>query len=60
MQASEVHDYASQLLKLHGDDAPVIAAQKALECEKRGDRQEAETWQRIRDILMEIRGPHAS
>lgn len=60
MQASEVHDYASQFLKLHGDEAPVIAAQKALECDKCGDHQEAENWRRIRDILVEMRGPHAS
>ena len=60
MQASEVHDYASQLLKLHGDQAEVIASQKALECEKSGDHQEAQNWRRIRDTILEMRGPHAS
>ncbi len=60
MQASEVHDYASRLLKLHGDEAQVIAARRALECDKSGDRQEAENWRRIRDTLVEMRGPHAS
>jgi hypothetical protein len=38
MQISEVHDYARQLLKLHRDKARVVAAQKAIESEKRGDR----------------------
>jgi hypothetical protein len=36
MQSSEVHDYARQLLGLHGDKAQLIAAQKAIECERRG------------------------
>jgi hypothetical protein len=60
MQISEVHDYARQLLKLHGAKARVVAAQKAIESEKRGDRQEAEDWRRIRDALAEMRGPHVS
>jgi hypothetical protein len=49
MQISEVHDYASRLLREHGDKAQLIAAQRVLECEKRGDRSEAEDWRRIRD-----------
>jgi N-acetyl-anhydromuramyl-L-alanine amidase AmpD len=60
MQISEVHDYARQLLKVHGAKARVVAAQKAIESEKRGDRQEAEDWRRIRDALAEMRGPHVS
>jgi hypothetical protein len=60
MQMSEVHDYARQLLKLHGDKARVVAAQKAIDSEKRGDRQEAEDWRRISEALKEMRGPHES
>jgi N-acetyl-anhydromuramyl-L-alanine amidase AmpD len=60
MQISEVHDYARQLLKVHGAKARVVAAQKAIESEKRGDSQEAEDWRRIRDALAEMRGPHVS
>jgi hypothetical protein len=60
MRFAEVHDYASQLLKLHGDKAPLIAAQKAVECERRGERGEAQDWRRIRDTLKEMQGPHAS
>ncbi len=60
MQLPEVHDYARQLLSLHGDKARLVAAQKAIECEKRGDHQEAEDWRRIRDALTEMRGPHVS
>ena len=60
MQMSEVHDYASRLLREHGDKAQLIAAQRVLECEKRGDRGEAEDWRRIRDTLKEMQGPHVS
>jgi hypothetical protein len=55
-----VHDYASRLLREHGDKAQLIAAQRAVECEKRGDRSEAEDWRRIRDTLKEMKGPLAS
>jgi hypothetical protein len=60
MQASEVHNYASQLLRLHGDEAQIIAARKALECERQGDHREAEDWRRVRDALKEMKGPHES
>jgi hypothetical protein len=60
MQAPEIHDYASRLLKDHGDKAQLIAAQRAVECEKGGDRSEAQDWRRIRDALKEMRGPHFS
>jgi hypothetical protein len=60
MQFHEVHDYASQLLRLHGDRAALIAAQKALECERSGHREEAQDWRRVRDALKEMQGPHAS
>jgi hypothetical protein len=60
MQISEIHDYARQLLKLHGDKARVVAAQKVIESAKRGDRREAEDWRRIGNALAEMRGPHVS
>jgi hypothetical protein len=60
MQSSEIHDYASRLLKDHGDKAPLIAAQRAVECDKRGDCSEAQDWRRIRDALKEMRGPNFS
>ena len=60
MQVSDIHDYARQLLGLHGDKARAIAAQKALESDKRGEHREAEDWRRIRDALAEMRGPHFS
>ena len=57
---SQVHDFASWLLREHGDKAQLIAAQRMLECEKRGDRSEAEDWRRMRDTLKEMKGPLAS
>ena len=60
MQSSEIHDYASRLLKDHGAKAQLIAAQRAVECEKRGDRSEGQDWRRISDALKEMRGPHFS
>lgn len=60
MQVSDIHDYARQFLGLHGDKARAIAAQKAVESDKRGEHQEAEDWRRIRDALAEMRGPHFS
>jgi hypothetical protein len=60
MQASEIHDYASRLLKDHADKAQLIAAQRAVECEKRGDHSEAQDWRRIGDALKEMQGPHVS
>jgi len=60
MHMSEIHDYARQLLDLHGDKARAVAAKKAVESEKRGEHQESEDWRRIRDALAEMRGPHFS
>lgn len=60
MQASEVHHYASRLLRDHGDKAQLIAARRAIECEKRGDKREAEDWRPICDALKEMKGPVAS
>jgi hypothetical protein len=41
MQMSEIHDYARQLLGVYGDKARALAAQKAVESEKRGEHHEA-------------------
>ena len=60
MEMSQVHDYASQLVRLHGDKAQLVAAQRAIESERRGDHQEAEDWRRITEALKEMRGAHES
>ena len=60
MQDSEIHVYARQLWKQHGQKAIAEAAHKATEFEKKRDREQAEHWRRIEAILMQMRGPHAS
>ncbi len=60
MQFSQVHDYASQLLKLHGDRAQLVAAQKLLAYQECGNHQKAEDWRRVRAALKQMQEPHAS
>ena len=36
------------------------AAQKACDCEEKGQREEAETWRHIEAALKLMRGPHLS
>jgi hypothetical protein len=60
MREIEIHDYARQLLEAHGARAIAEAAQKALDCETKGQAEEAETWRRVEAAMKMIRGPHAS
>jgi hypothetical protein len=60
MQATDVQDYARQLLEAHGFQAIAEAARKASAFEQQGDNQEAEIWRRIEAALLQMRGPHAS
>jgi hypothetical protein len=56
----EIYDYARQLLEAHGDMAVFEAAQKACDCEVKGQSEEAETWRHIEATLKLMRGPHVS
>jgi hypothetical protein len=58
MREAEIHDYARQLLEAHGDQAVVEAAQKAVNFEKQGANDQAQTWRRIEEALKLMRGPH--
>jgi hypothetical protein len=60
MNINEIHDYARRLVGVHGTKAEVEAAQKASECEKQGDKGQAQDWRRIQAAIKEIRGPHAT
>ncbi len=60
MQAMEVHSFARKLLEARGDKAEFEAAQKASECERRGDRAEAATWRRVQATIKIMRAPRAS
>jgi hypothetical protein len=60
MHTTQVAELARQLLDAHGDRAALEAAQKMHQAEARGDRQEAESWRRIRAAIHELRPPHVS
>lgn len=60
MDMNAIHDYARRLRDTLGDKAELEAAQKAAECEKQGDKEQAEDWRRIQAVLKEMRGPHSS
>lgn len=60
MQALEVHSFARKLLDAHGSKAELEAAQKATECEQRGDKDEAATWRRVQATIKTMRAPRVS
>jgi len=60
MRQIDVHDYARQLLEVHGDGAVAEVAQKACACEQKGEAEDAESWRRIEAAMKLMRGPHAS
>jgi hypothetical protein len=55
---SRIHDYARQLLEVHGAQAIVEAAQKATKFEREGENDQAQTWRQIEVALKLMRGPH--
>jgi len=57
MHATEIQEYARQLLEAHGAKAVAEAAQKAVAFERAGDKKQAETWRRVEAALMLMRGP---
>ena len=60
MDMNEIHDYARRLVGAHGDKAELEAAQKATECDRQGERDQARDWRRIQAAIKEMRGPHES
>jgi hypothetical protein len=60
MDGSRIDDVAQRLYRAHGDRAEFEAAQKAKECEGRGDTEEAETWRSVRERIRILRGPNES
>jgi hypothetical protein len=57
MEAAHVHATANQLWEALGPAAIASAARKALESDRRGDREGARTWRRIEEALRLMRGP---
>lgn len=60
MLAVEIQSLARQLYEAHGDKALREAAEKAQDFEAKGDKAQAETWRRIEQVLLLMRGPHVS
>jgi hypothetical protein len=58
MREGEIYDYARQLLEAHGAQAMVEAAQKAVNYEKQGENDQAQTWRQIEAAMKLMRGPH--
>ncbi|MDR3531317.1 MAG: hypothetical protein P4L90_12295 [Rhodopila sp.] len=58
MREVEINDYARQLLEAHGTHAIVEAAQKALNFERLGENEQAQTWRHIEAALKLMRGPN--
>jgi hypothetical protein len=56
----QIHTIARQMFEKHGLQAIAEAAQKAIECEKEGDADEAREWRHIEDAMKMMRGPHQS
>jgi hypothetical protein len=52
MEAKEIHDYARRFVGAHGNKAEFEAAQKAAECERHGQRDQAVDWRRIQAAIM--------
>ena len=60
MQATDIQDYAQQLLEAHGFKAIAEAAQKARAFEAQGDTEQAHTWRQVEAALLLMRGPNES
>ena len=60
MKEMDVHEVARRLFEAHGSSAISEAAQKAIACEKAGDRAQAGHWRRVEAAIKEMHGPHSS
>jgi hypothetical protein len=60
MEETMISEYARQLRDAHGDRAIAEAAQRAAECERNKDKDEAKTWRHVEAALKTMQGPIAS
>jgi hypothetical protein len=56
----QIHTIARQMLEKHGFEAIAQAAQQALACEEKGNREEAKEWRHIEAAMKIMRGPNQS
>ena len=60
MEEIVIAEYARQLMEAHRDRAVAEAAQRAVECERRKDKDGARTWRHVEAALKAMTGPRAS
>ena len=60
MEETVIAEYARQLREAHGDRAIAEAAQRAVVCEDRNEKEEAQTWRHVEAALKEMRGSSVS
>ena len=60
MEQTMINEYARQLMDAHGQRAIAEAAQRAVECERNQDQDEAKTWRKVEEALKTMRGPVTS
>jgi hypothetical protein len=56
----QVHTIARQMFERHGQGAIARAARNAIDCESKGEIDEAREWRHIEDAMKMMRGPHQS
>jgi hypothetical protein len=57
---TQIHVIARQMVERHGFEAIAQAAQMVLDCERKGDAEDAREWRHIEDAMKMMRGPHQS
>jgi hypothetical protein len=57
MEVAHIQSYARQVYEAQGAKAIAEAAQKAAAFERRGEKEEAQTWRRIEAALILLRRP---
>ena len=60
MEEATISEYARQLLEAQGDRAISAAAQRAVACERRNDKEEGGTRRHVEEALKAMRGPRVS
>ena len=60
MDETLISEYARGLKDARGDRAIAEAAQRAAECERMKDKDEAKTWRKVEAALKTMQGPVAS
>ncbi|UGY14026.1 hypothetical protein [Bradyrhizobium septentrionale] len=57
---TQIHTIARQMLQTYGLQAIAQAAQNAVDCESKGETEQARDWRHVEDAMKMMRGPHQS